>query len=183
RCCTDDAFDGQFGSGQFGLAGGACVHVVAVDPFGPDGVHAREVAFDVLEPDLDGEELRFVGAGLGQVTVDLGKDVAGLCLDVVFQRAGRDARNVGDAVVDDDAAEAFVTVDALNFGGHAVSFSLNRVTRNGWMGRRDSPCSTRSVMISPMMGLSSKPCAEKPKAWKTPGLQALGPMTGVGSGR
>ena len=48
--------------------------------------------------------------------------------------------------------------------------------RNGAIGRLVRPPVTSSAMIDPTIGPSAKPCAEKPKAWNTPALVALGPI-------
>src|SRR5690606_41319875 len=113
--------DRRCGACRLGPAGRRCGHVAPAGPLAPRGVHAGEVAIDVLEPDLHGQQARFVGAGLGQVAVDLGQHVACLCLNVAIEVAGGHTGNVHDAVVNHNTAQAFVAVDALDFSSHVFS--------------------------------------------------------------
>ncbi|KAG1189152.1 hypothetical protein G6F35_014136 [Rhizopus arrhizus] len=72
--------------GQLGLAGGAGGHRIRQRPFGPHAVHAGEVAVDVRQPDLHGQQPRLVRARLGQIAVDLRQRVAGLRGDAARRR-------------------------------------------------------------------------------------------------
>src|SRR5690606_3529329 len=111
---ADDDFDQQLRTSQLGFASSACRHVGFVSPLAPDFVHTSEVTCQVGQPDLNCQQLGFVGTGFSQETVDLGQCITCLAFDVSIDVSRSNACNVGNAVMNHDAAEAFVAVDSLN---------------------------------------------------------------------
>src|SRR5690606_10249565 len=86
------------------------------DPGVPDRVHIVE-AGHVGEPDVGGEELRLVGAGLRQQAVDAGEDLLRLLRDGGHRVLRHLAGEVDGVAVDDGLAHAWSGLDAG--GAHA----------------------------------------------------------------
>ncbi len=90
--------------GELGFDAGAAGQVLSAGPGVPRLVHGVAAA-DVRDPDARGHDLRFVGAGDLQETVDLGQDLLRLTLDVLRDVVGNDAGSEDEAVGLDDLGE------------------------------------------------------------------------------
>jgi hypothetical protein len=99
---------------QPGLDGGAGRRVAGRDPAVPHRVHLGKRRH-VGDVDRRGQQFRLVGAGLGQMAVDDGKDVLGLLGDALALGVARDdAREIDGIAVHDHLAHAGAGFKTLN---------------------------------------------------------------------
>ena len=81
KCGNNHNFDAEIRPRKLRLDTGTDRRILGVDPRRPDLVH-RIALSDVRQPDLRPQQLRFIGAGLGEARIYAVEDLSGLALNV-----------------------------------------------------------------------------------------------------